>query len=132
MGTSHKSWWTGRVRHGRGQHYLGTTPVYMLASAVFRMSRPPLVVGGLGMLRGYLGALWRGDQRYGDDAFRSFLRRYQWACLLQGKHRATATLNARQAPRWNPVGPPLGEPYGLPPATPRPATAHGMNVSQAV
>ena len=24
MGTSHKNWWTGRVRHGVGQYYMGT------------------------------------------------------------------------------------------------------------
>src|SRR5687767_5176228 len=27
MGTSHKSWWTGRARHGRGQYFMGTGPV---------------------------------------------------------------------------------------------------------
>ena len=24
MGTSHKNWWTGRVRHGVGQYFMGT------------------------------------------------------------------------------------------------------------
>jgi hypothetical protein len=110
MGTSHRSWWTGRVRHGRGQHFLGTTPVYMLASAVYRMTRPPLVLGGLAMLQGYLGSLLRRRPRYGDAAFRRFLRRYQWACLLRGKARATAALNARQAARWNPSAPGLAGP----------------------
>ena len=36
MGTSHKNWWTGRARHGYGQYFMGTGPVYMLASAVFQ------------------------------------------------------------------------------------------------
>ena len=30
MGTSHKNWWTGRARHGFGQYFMGTTPIYML------------------------------------------------------------------------------------------------------
>jgi glycosyltransferase involved in cell wall biosynthesis len=102
MGTSHKNWWTGRVRHGFGQYFMGTTPVYMLASAVYRMTRPPLVVGGLAMLQGYLNSLIRRNPRYGDAEFRRFLRSYQWACLLKGKTAATAELNARQAERWNP------------------------------
>jgi poly-beta-1,6-N-acetyl-D-glucosamine synthase len=102
MGTSHKNWWTGRVRHGFGQYFMGTTPVYMLAAAAFRMTRPPRVVGGLAMLYGYFRAMIRRDPRYGDDEFRRFLRRYQWACLLKGKARATAELNARQAAGWNP------------------------------
>ncbi len=103
MGTSHKSWWAGRKRHGRGQYFMGTSPLYMLASAAFRTTRPPLVVGGIGMLYGYVEAMIRRAPRYGDAEFRRFLRRYQWSCLLGGKRRATRDLNARQASRWNPA-----------------------------
>lgn len=102
MGTSHRNWWTGRVRHGFGQYFMGTTPAYMLASALYRMTRPPLVIGGLAMLHGYFNSLVRRNPRYGDDEFRRFLRRYQWACLLKGKAKATAELEARQAARWRP------------------------------
>jgi biofilm PGA synthesis N-glycosyltransferase PgaC len=101
MGTSHRSWWTGRKRHGFGQYFMGTSPVYMLASAAYRMTRPPFIVGGLGMAVGYLHSWLRRNPRYGDEQFRSFLRSYQRACLLIGKKRATADLNARQAGRWN-------------------------------
>jgi hypothetical protein len=97
MGTSHKNWWTGRVRHGVGQHFMGTSPPYMLASALFRMSRPPLVVGGVAMLWGYLRSSVQRRERYGDADFRKFLRRYHWACLLRGKSKATRDLNVRQA-----------------------------------
>jgi hypothetical protein len=45
MGTSHKNWWTGRVRHGVGQWYMGTGLMYMLASCVFRLLHPPLILG---------------------------------------------------------------------------------------
>ena len=102
MGTSHKNWWTGRTRHGFGQYFMGTAPAWMLASATYRMSRPPVVVGGIAMLYGYVRSMIRGVPRYGDDDFRRFLRRYQWACLLKGKARATAELNARQASFWRP------------------------------
>jgi len=105
MGTSHKSWWTGRVRHGLIQYYMGTTPVWMLATAAYRMTRPPYVVGGLGMLWGYFRSMIRRDPRYGDDEFRRFVRRYQWACLLKGKPRTTADLEARQAASWDPERP---------------------------
>ena len=105
MGTSHKNWWTGRVRHGVGQYFMGTGPTYMLASALFRMSRPPIVVGGLAMLWGYARSLIQRKPRYGNDAFRRFLRRYQWGCLFRGKHRMTEQLNAEQSPRWQPAAP---------------------------
>ncbi len=104
MGTSHKNWWTGRVRHGFGQYFMGTTPMYMLASALFRMTRPPRVVGGVAMLYGYLKSMLERFPRYGDAEFRSFLRSYQWACLFKGKARATAEVNARLATRWLPTG----------------------------
>jgi poly-beta-1,6-N-acetyl-D-glucosamine synthase len=102
MGTSHKSWWTGRVRHGSGQYFMGTTPVYMLASALYRMTRPPVVAGGLAMLQGYFSSMIQRKPRYGDAEFRRFLRSYQWACLFKGKAAATRELNVRQAGRWNP------------------------------
>jgi hypothetical protein len=52
------------------------------------------------MLWGYLRSALQRKDRYGDPQFRRFLRRYQWACLFQGKTRATRRLNARQAARW--------------------------------
>ncbi|MEA2710778.1 MAG: hypothetical protein QOF78_3379 [Phycisphaerales bacterium] len=112
MGTSHKSWWTGRVRHGVGQYFMGTSPAYMLASACYRMSRPPIVVGGMAMLWGYLKSWITQQPRYEDPEFRRFLRAYQWDCLVQGKQRATEAVNARQARKWTsgkthaPVHPP--------------------------
>ena len=102
MGTSHKNWWTGRQRHGFGQYFMGTSVVYMLASALYRATRPPRILGGVAMLYGYLKSMARRNPRYGDAEFRRFLRRYQWACLLRGKARATALLNERQRTQWNP------------------------------
>jgi biofilm PGA synthesis N-glycosyltransferase PgaC len=76
--------------------------VFMVAAATFRMSRPPRVVGGLGMLHGYFKSMIQRKPRYGDSEFRAFLRRYQWSVLLKGKARAVAELNKSQAVRWNP------------------------------
>jgi len=110
MGTSHRNWWTGRVRHGFGQYFMGTGPVWMLASALFRMTRPPVLVGGIAMLWGYARSAIRGDPRYARAGFRPFLRRYQRACLWKGKARALRDLDARQAAVWDPGRPPdVGE-----------------------
>lgn len=100
MGTSHKNWWTGRVRHGVGQYYMGTHPIYMLASGLFRMARPPVMVGGLAMLWGYARSAFQRGERYEDLAFRKFLRKYQMDCLIHGKASATAALNERRAKVW--------------------------------
>ena len=100
MGTSDKGWWEGRARHGVGQYYMGTSPLYMLASALYRMTRPPLVAGGVAMLWGYLRSMAQRQERYRDESFRVFLRRYQMQCLLTGKVSATRRLNQRQASAW--------------------------------
>jgi poly-beta-1,6-N-acetyl-D-glucosamine synthase len=103
MGTSDRSWWRGRMRHGLGQYFMGTTPPYMIASALYRMTQPPLVAGGLAILCGYFKAMLTGQPRYDDPAFRRFLRRFQWRALLQGKACATQQLDDRQALAWSPL-----------------------------
>ena len=40
MGSSDKSVWNGRIRHGQGQYFMGTGLVYMMISALYRMTRP--------------------------------------------------------------------------------------------
>lgn len=100
MGSSQHSMWVGRNRHGFGQWFMGTGFLYMFASAVFRMSRPPYLVGGLGMLFGYVRSALRRDRRYSDHTFRKFLHTYQWLCLLKGKRRATALCNASTEEIW--------------------------------
>ncbi len=100
MGSSQKNIITGRIRHGFGQYFMGTGVVYMLASGIFRLSRPPYVVGGLAMMWGYIKSALTRVPRFEDAELSAFIREYQWACLLKGKSRATAELNARQEPIW--------------------------------
>lgn len=102
MGTSDKSWWTGRVRHGVGQHFMGSSPVFVLASAVYRLPKPPVILGSIAICWGYLKSVLTRRPRYDDPEFRKFLRRYQWRSLVVGKERATAELDAAQAHVWNP------------------------------
>lgn len=128
MGSSQKGILTGRMRHGFGQWFMGTGLGYMSASAVFRMTRPPVLIGGLAMWWGYVRSMLRRDSRFGDAAFRRFLRRYQRACLFKGKAAATQALDARQADVWDPPG--RRTPARVTP-TPRPAdTINGATGAQ--
>jgi poly-beta-1,6-N-acetyl-D-glucosamine synthase len=102
MGSSHKGIVTGRKRHGFGQYFMGTSLLYMTASAAYRTLRPPYGVGGAAMLLGYLESMAQRKDRYGDEEFRKFLRRYQYECLVLGKKKATERCDARQAAVWNP------------------------------
>lgn len=102
MGSSHKGVITGRMRHGFGQYYMGTDPIYMAASALFRAVEYPLIVGGLAMYWGYLKSFIANKDQLEDIALRKFIRRYQWRCLFQGKARATRQLEQTQAKHWDP------------------------------
>lgn len=100
MGSSQQGIWTGRVRSGYGQYFMGTAPAYLLASAIFRLPKHPVLVGSIAMLWGYLSSALRRVPRYEDMEFRRFLRRYQYACLRLGKRRATRQLNDSQQTAW--------------------------------
>ena len=88
QGTSHKGWITGRMRHGFGQYFMGTSPIYMLANAVNRFTEKPYVLAGLAMLWGYMWSWLRRRPRYENPEFRKFLRHWQWRALVVGKQRA--------------------------------------------
>ncbi len=101
QGASHKGIWTGRIRAGFGQYFMGTSPLYYLAVVVHRLGAHPMLVGSLAMAWGYVGAWLEGRQRYDDVEFRRFLRSYQHACLRSGKRAATARVEAARAPLWH-------------------------------
>lgn len=89
-GSSQKGVYSGRMRHGYGQYFMGTGLLFMTASAIYRMKQKPYILGGLAMLWGYVRSALQGKPRYEDHAFRQFLRRYQRRVLLVGKQRAVA------------------------------------------
>jgi glycosyltransferase involved in cell wall biosynthesis len=103
IGASDGTWMSGRRRHGSGQWFMGTAPLYMAASALRRMARPPLLLGGAAIWLGYVESALRRRPRYDDPEFRRFLRAYQRDCLLRGKDAATRRLDARQAAVWDPT-----------------------------
>jgi poly-beta-1,6-N-acetyl-D-glucosamine synthase len=88
MGSSQQSIFTGRVRHGYGQYFMGTGLLYMAASAISRINQKPYVLGSVAMLWGWVKSALDRKPRYGDAEFREFLRRYQRRVLLVGKRRA--------------------------------------------
>jgi biofilm PGA synthesis N-glycosyltransferase PgaC len=87
-GSSQKSVYAGRMRHGYGQYFMGTGFLFMAASAIYRMNEKPYVLGSLAMLWGWVKSAIQRKPRYEDAEFRKFLRRYQWRALLVGKGQA--------------------------------------------
>tara|TARA_B100002049_G_scaffold121295_1_gene89647 strand:- start:12133 stop:13077 length:945 start_codon:yes stop_codon:yes gene_type:complete len=77
MGSSQVSIVHGRMRWGRGIHFMGYHPAYAVASGLYRMRDWPYVVGGLLIIAGYFRAAAQGAKRYPDPEFRANLRRWQ-------------------------------------------------------
>ena len=100
MGSSQQGIFTGRMRHGFGQYFMGTGLLYMTASSVFRMIHPPYFVGCLAMLWGYIKSFIQGQPRFGDVKLVKFIQQYQRQCLMKGKSVATENLNAIQEAVW--------------------------------
>ena len=105
QGTSQDGAMTGRMRHGYGQYFMGTSPIYMLANAVNRFTEKPYVIAGAAMWWGYVWSWLQRKPRYENPEFRSFLRHWQWRALMVGKQRAVdevlqqrATLRANDIP----------------------------------
>ena len=100
MGSSQTSIYTGRRRHGFGQYFMGSDPLFYFATCVFRMAEPPYVLGGLAMAQGYVAAWLRGERQLDDPELRRFIRKYQRRALLKGKARAVAEIEADRAGQW--------------------------------
>lgn len=95
MGSSQDSIYTGRMRHGYGQYFMGTGFLFMAASAVSRINQKPYVLGSAAMLWGWLKAALQRKPRYDNPEFRRFLRSYQRRSLMVGKTRAIEELTGR-------------------------------------
>jgi glycosyltransferase involved in cell wall biosynthesis len=108
QGASQKGIWTGRLRVGFGQYFMGTSPLYHLAVVVSRLPAYPMLIGSVAMLWGYFRSWLRGLPRYDDLEFRRFLRSYQHACLRMGKRAATVRVNSERAHFWHLRHPNLG------------------------
>ncbi len=103
MGSSQKNILAGRARHGFGQYYMGTDPLYLIATAIYRLAQPPYVVGSAAMLYGYFAAMLRRRPQHADPELRRFIRSYQRQALIYGKARAIRQIETRQEPIWRKV-----------------------------
>lgn len=101
MGSSQgKGIWAGRVRTGFGQYFMGSSPLFFLASAVYRLPKHPVLLGTAAMLWGYVSSAVKHVPRYDDQEFRRFLRRYQHASLVMGKVAAAKKMSDERRHVW--------------------------------
>jgi len=97
MGSSQTNIHTGRRRHGAGQWFMGSDPLYFTATAIYKMAHPPYITGGLASLQGFFGAWIKGAKQFENAEIRSFIRRYQRRALTRGKAQAVTMAEAERA-----------------------------------
>jgi glycosyltransferase involved in cell wall biosynthesis len=88
MGSSQRSLWAGRLRWGRGKYFMGSTLDYVFAVAAYRMLERPFLIGGIGILLGYLRAMLTRQMRYDNPAYLRHFRRHERRSLWCGRRRA--------------------------------------------
>lgn len=101
MGSSQKSIFTGKRRHGFGQYFMGTGPLYMLASCVYRLREKPFIIGSVLTLLEYSKSHLRRLPQYGDAELRRQIRGFQWRALLLGKRKALAWADGRNGNKFS-------------------------------
>jgi glycosyltransferase involved in cell wall biosynthesis len=102
MGSSQKGIITGRMRHGFGQYYMGTSLMYMLASTIYRLFHPPYFIGSLASLWGYVLSSLNNEERLDDKPTVKVMRAFQWQAMIKGKAKAIKDINSIQSQYWNP------------------------------
>jgi len=108
MGSSQKSIYHGRARHGDAQSRIGSHPLFFAAAALNRAVRqPPYVTGAGYFVAGYLRAMFSGVRRLGDEDFTRFLRRYQLRALRTGKREAAEWAFRERERALAPAGSPV-------------------------
>lgn len=75
---SKQGWWRARLEEGRGNHFMGYLPSFLLVRAIYRMlvEHPP-VAGGLLLAAGYAQARLEGRPQFPDDRARALLQAEQ-------------------------------------------------------
>ena len=106
MGSSQKSVFQGRIRHGRGQYLLGAHPLFFLASSLLRsVKQRPYIIGTFYSIYGYCQAWIIGEKRFGDQDVTRFIQAYQLRALIKGKRKAAEwALQKRVAPPGSAIG----------------------------
>ena len=99
MGSSAGSIWAGRKRWGALKWFQGSALYYVLGVFVYRLVERPFVVGALGILVGYLGAMLRRDPQFEVPGFRKTLRDFERRSLFQGKDAAIRSFESQSDDR---------------------------------
>ena len=71
------------VRRGRSHHFMASHPLWLLATAFYHMQERPYILGGVGIIIGYLEAILERSKQLWDHELKRYLRKWQIKKLTQ-------------------------------------------------
>lgn len=74
--------WGNWVKNGRGAYISGYHPAFVIVKSIRRAFEKPLLIGGLGLLYGFVSSFFLGVPRVEDKALITYLRKQQLNRLL--------------------------------------------------
>lgn len=74
--------WKDMVKGGRACHFSGYHPLFMIAKCIYRLTRPPYVIGALGMIWGFLTGYLKRLPRVDNPPLIRYLREQQFNYLI--------------------------------------------------
>jgi hypothetical protein len=83
MGTAERSALGAMFDYGKKDYFLGGSPIWEVFRVGYRMTKKPLVFGGLALLLGYCSAALQGIERPVSPELMRFHRAEQMAKLRQ-------------------------------------------------
>lgn len=85
MGSSQKNIIIGRIRWGKGQYFMGTNPLFILAVGLYRLFERPFFIGGICIVLGYFISMIKRTEQYDFPGFKKSLHAWQFERLKLGK-----------------------------------------------
>jgi glycosyltransferase involved in cell wall biosynthesis len=98
MGTAERSAVEAMFDYGKKDYFLGGSPIWELCRVAYRMTKTPLVVGGLALLFGYCWAALQRMERPVSSELMRFHRREQMAKL---RAIVRSVVRLRQVDKFN-------------------------------
>jgi poly-beta-1,6-N-acetyl-D-glucosamine synthase len=77
LGTAERSVWKATFSYGEKDYYLGNSPLWELFRVAYRMTKQPVIMGGLALLCGFSSAALRRINRPVSSELVRFHRREQ-------------------------------------------------------
>jgi glycosyltransferase involved in cell wall biosynthesis len=69
--------WRNALKDGRANYNAGYHPAFMLLKCLRRLFKPPVLIGGVGLMVGFLSCYWKRAPRVGDTSLVTYVRDQQ-------------------------------------------------------